>query len=136
MLKGDILTLTSDASMISILGMINLMLFSHSQDPGGGSSAKEKEKWQRLRYRIYDKIHEMQRKPQVGEKSAQKYIATKLGLSRRASVGTPKSLSGSSIPMKAMSSSFTSAAVSEVSLSGSFVPLTATEADESILGDN
>ncbi|KAL7452366.1 hypothetical protein ACHAWC_004089, partial [Mediolabrus comicus] len=49
-LKGDILTMASDASMISILGMINLLL-------GYRDSILIKEKWPKLRDRIYSVIN-------------------------------------------------------------------------------
>ena len=50
-LKGDILTMTSDASMISILGMINLLL-------GNKDSTLITKKWPKLRDRIYGVINE------------------------------------------------------------------------------
>mmetsp|Transcript_206 Transcript_206/g.348 ORF Transcript_206/g.348 Transcript_206/m.348 type:complete len:1383 (+) Transcript_206:113-4261(+) len=50
-LKGDILTMTSDASMISVLGMINLLL-------GYKDSILITEKWPKLRDRIYSVINE------------------------------------------------------------------------------
>ncbi len=50
-LKGDILTMASDASMISVLGMINLLL-------GYKDSVLITEKWPKLRDRIYSIINE------------------------------------------------------------------------------
>lgn len=50
-LKGDILTMTSDASMISVLGMINLLL-------GYKDSILITEKWPKLRDRIYSAIND------------------------------------------------------------------------------
>ena len=76
MLKGDLLTLNSDISMISILGMINLMFLCHSQDPDVIT-----EKWHSLRDRIYGAIDDMQHKSQVGEKSVEKStLSSRLGL--------------------------------------------------------
>ena len=50
-LKGDILTMASDASMISVLGMINLLL-------GYKDSILITEKWPKLRDRIYSVIND------------------------------------------------------------------------------
>ena len=52
-LKGDILTMTSDASMISILGMINLLL-------GYKDPTRITEKWPKLRDRIYSVINNVE----------------------------------------------------------------------------
>eukprot|EP00585_Thalassiosira_rotula_P014872 CAMPEP_0196167872 /NCGR_PEP_ID=MMETSP0911-20130528/2883_1 /TAXON_ID=49265 /ORGANISM="Thalassiosira rotula, Strain GSO102" /LENGTH=172 /DNA_ID=CAMNT_0041433801 /DNA_START=54 /DNA_END=572 /DNA_ORIENTATION=+ len=65
MLKGDLLTLNSDSSMISVLGMINLMLLGHSQDPPVIT-----EKWYNLRDRIH--VDVIRNKSQAGEKSVER----------------------------------------------------------------
>jgi len=65
MLKGDLLTLNSGASMISVLGTINLMLLGHSQDPG-----VKTEKWHNLRDRIH--VDVIRNKSQAGEKSVER----------------------------------------------------------------
>jgi len=69
MLKGDLLTLSSDPSLISVLGMINLILLGRSQDPG-----VMMEKWLNLRDRIDAEV--IQNKYQVRDKSAEKSTLT------------------------------------------------------------
>lgn len=61
-LKGDLLTLNSGASMISILGMINLMLLGHKQTP-----EVIVDKWRALRDRIYAVINALQGSTHVTE---------------------------------------------------------------------
>lgn len=75
-LKGDLLTLNSDASMISILGMINLLLMGNKQSP-----EVILQKWHSLRDRVNSVINLTQRKSNGGEGNS----AT-LSIFRRASI--------------------------------------------------
>lgn len=70
-LKGDLLTLHSNASMISILGMINLMM------QASNSPDSTLEKWKALRDRIISLIESLQRG------SSQRKIVLQSSLTRR-----------------------------------------------------
>ncbi|EED88838.1 predicted protein [Thalassiosira pseudonana CCMP1335] len=70
-LKGDLLTLHSNASMISILGMINLMM------QASNSPDSTLEKWKALRDRIMSLIESLQRG------SSQRKIVLQSSLTRR-----------------------------------------------------
>ena len=59
-LKGDLLTLGSDTSLISIIGMINLMLLGQKQSPDVIIK-----KWHALRDRIYTVINSMENGDEV-----------------------------------------------------------------------
>ena len=63
-LKGDLLTLTSDASIISSLGMINLMLLRNEQPPEVALG-----KWHNLRDRIYEVVNAMESEGSIASPS-------------------------------------------------------------------
>jgi len=63
-LKGDLLTLGSDTSLISIIGMINLMLLGQKQSPDVIIK-----KWRALRDRIYTVINSMENGDEVKTES-------------------------------------------------------------------
>ena len=63
-LKGDLLTLGSDTSLISIIGMINLMLLGQKQSPDVIIK-----KWHALRDRIYTVINSMENGDEVKTES-------------------------------------------------------------------
>ena len=63
-LKGDLLTLGSDTSLISIIGMINLMLLGQKQSPDVIIK-----KWHALRDRIYTLINSMENDDEVKTES-------------------------------------------------------------------
>jgi len=71
-LKGDLLTLNSDSSMISILGMINLMLL-------GQDHSLSLDRWHALRDRIYSVINSLHSNVQSNEVQ----IPTRLGVLKR-----------------------------------------------------
>ena len=68
MLKGDLLTMNSGASMISTLGLINILLLGHSMGLRMDNNTVLT-KWQNLQEHIYDVMSSMQARGR-GDKSA------------------------------------------------------------------
>uniref|UniRef100_A0A7S2LCR7 Uncharacterized protein n=1 Tax=Skeletonema marinoi TaxID=267567 RepID=A0A7S2LCR7_9STRA len=78
-LKGDILTMTSDASMISVLGMINLLL-------GYKDSILITEKWPKLRDRIYSVINEERTPSGTVQAAGSRWTKVKVTLKAKSSL--------------------------------------------------